>query len=324
MNRLASTVLVTGLLALAACGSGSGGAESSGDGPWTYTDDRGETITADSTPARIVAQVSIAAGLWDLGIESVGVFGPLKTVDGSVDPQAGNVDPGKVTDVSTAAYGELDLEKLAELEPDLVVTNMFLPPELWYINAATEKKAEKLVPILAVDFKDASLIESIERVQKVAEALGADLGSVAAEQGRKDFDEASDRLRAVGKALAGKQILVVSATPDRVYLGDPARFPDLDYFTTLGLPLVKADAPDGSYWEDLSWENADKYDADIVLWDSRDNGATLEQLEQQPAFSAVRAARNGAYVPWQAVAPYSFAGYAKVMNELADLLEAQV
>ncbi len=322
MRRLAIAALVGGMLALAACGGSND--EPSADGSWTYTDDREETITTDSTPARIVAQSSVAAGLWDLGIESVGVFGPLKTPDGSVDPQAGNVDPDAVTDVSTAAYGELDLEKLAELEPDLVVTNMFLPPELWYISAATEENVEKLVPILAVDFKGASLIESIERVEKVAESLGADLNSEAARQGRKDFDEASDRLRELGNSLEGKQVLTVSATPDRIYLGDPEQFPDLDYFTTLGLPLVKAEAPAGSYWEDLSWENADKYDADIVMWDSRDNGATLEQLEQQPAFSTVRAAKDGAYVPWQAVAPYSFAGYAKVMNDLADLLEAQL
>ena len=320
MKRMTTALAATALLTLAACG---GSADKKSDGPWSYTDGRDKAITAKATPKRIVAQTSVAAGLADVGITSVGVFGPLKLADGSVDPQAAGLDPKKVTDVSTATYGALNLEKLASLKPDLLVTNMFVPPELWYVNSADEKKIDKLVPTLGVNFKDASLIQSIERVEKVAKALGANLDSGAVKADRQDFDEASDRLRALGKKLDGKKILAVSATPDLAYFGDPAQFPDLDYYTSLGLPIIKAKAPAGSYWEDLSWEKADKYKADIVLWDSRD-AASLALLKKEPVFDTIPAARNGAYVAWQPLAPYSFKGYAKVMNDLADNLQGQL
>ena len=322
-HRILAASAAIALVTLAACGTSS--PDDSGSGPWTYTDDRGTTITLDETPKRVVAQSSLAAGLKDLGVEVVGVFGPLKRADGSLDPQAAGLDPDTITDVTAGGeYGSIDLEKLATLKPDLVVTNMYLPPELWYINDATAKKVAKLAPILAVDFKGDSIIESIEDVQKVGAKLGADLDSATVLKGRTDFDAASKRLTDVGAKLADREVLVVSGTKDLFYAADPAQFPDLDYYESLGLPVIKAKAKPGSYWEDMSWEKSDRYDADVVMWDSREGGSTLQQFKDQPVFSTITAAKNDSWVPWEAVAPASFAAYADVIDRLADDIEEQL
>lgn len=311
------------LLTLAACGSSS--SDDSADGPWSYTDDRGTKISLGSTPKRLVVQSSIAAGLADLGVDVVGAFGPLKLADGSPDPQAAGLDIDKVTDVTGGGeYGTLDLEKLASLKPDLIITNMYVPPELWYLNDATAKKVDKLAPIAAIDFKGDSLIESLEDVQKIADRLGADLKSDRAAEGRKAFDVVSQRLRTIGKELGSRQIAVVSTTPDLYYVADPAQFPDIAYYQSLGLPVIQATPEKNSYWDELSWENADTYDADIVMWDTRILEAGLKSLRAQPAFATIKAAKDDAFVPWEAVAPTSFASYAKVMNRLADDLEKQL
>src|SRR5829696_136377 len=97
-SRLLAATAAIALMTLAACGSSS--SDDAGGGPWTYTDDRGTKISLDSTPKRIVAQSSLAAGLKDLGVDVVGTFGPLKRTDGSLDPQAAGLDPDEITDVT--------------------------------------------------------------------------------------------------------------------------------------------------------------------------------------------------------------------------------
>lgn len=318
--------LATALSAgLAACGSSDDSDVHAAREAWSFTDGRGTEIELDHTPDRIVAQTSIAAALTDYGIPSVGVFGPLRTADGKVDPQAAGLDPRKVTDVtSSGTYGDLQMEKLAGLRPDLVVTNMFVPPELWYLNAATEKKVDGLTKTLGINFQGKSLVESIEAVRTVAKALGGDVDSAAATRAKADFEKASARIKELGTQLAGKKILVVSTSPDLLYVADPSQFPDLTYLSSLGLPVVAAEAKPNSYWDEVSWEKADKYPADVVMWDSRSGEGTLDLLKKQPAFGQVAAARSGSYVPWQAVAPPSYRAYAEVLNQLADNLEKYV
>ena len=46
------------------------------DGSWSFTDDRGVTLTSPAVPSRIVAQTSAAAALYDFGVQVVGIYGP--------------------------------------------------------------------------------------------------------------------------------------------------------------------------------------------------------------------------------------------------------
>ncbi|MFF1309528.1 ABC transporter substrate-binding protein, partial [Streptomyces sp. NPDC058320] len=116
--------------ALAACGSdskdsGSGAKSGSAkSGPWSFKDDRGTTAKADKVPANVVAFTSVAAALWDYGIECKGVFGPTKTSDGKADVQAGDIDVDKVTIIGNE-WGRFNIEKYATLSPDLLVTTVY-------------------------------------------------------------------------------------------------------------------------------------------------------------------------------------------------------
>ncbi len=313
------------LLTLAGCGSSSSDDDISG--PWTYTDDRGTKISVDNTPRRIVAQSSVAAALSELGLDDqiVGTFGPLKLPDGSVDPQAAGLDLDEVTDVTGGGeYGSLDLEKLAALKPDLIVTNMYIKPDLWYLNDATAKQVEKLAPTLAINFQGLDLVETIESVEKVAARLGADLKDDDVVEARAAFDAASKRLAAVGDRLGDKTVLPVSATADLFYAGDPAQFPDIAYYQSIGLPIADVKAKKDSYWDELSWEKSDTYDADVVLWDNRLGAAGLKSLKAQPVFGTIKGAKADAYVPWAAVTPPGYEAYARIIDTLVNDLEEKL
>ncbi|WP_375000506.1 ABC transporter substrate-binding protein [Aeromicrobium sp. CTD01-1L150] len=306
----------------AALVAGCGSSDDDAGGAWTYTDDRGEEISLEARPERLVVQSTLASALSDYGIDVVATFGPLRTEGGEVDPQVEGLDVDSVEDVSgSSEMGGFAFEKLAETEPDLIVSNMYVPPELWYVPADEEQKAAELAPTLGLDFSESTLPEVLERVEKLAVALGADLDSEQVHDGQLAFDEASDRLRSVAEGLDGQQILFASATDELLYLAGPGAFADVDHYRSLGLPIVQAEASAGSPWEELSWENADKYPADIVVWDSRIPEAQRESAQDQPAFRTLAAAREDAYVDWAAVTPPSPAGYARVMDRLADALE---
>ena len=75
--------------AAASSAEGTGGAAASGE--WSFTDDNGNTVTLDVAPDTIVAQSTIAGGLWEYGVEVEGVFGPLRRANGEPDPAIGLV-----------------------------------------------------------------------------------------------------------------------------------------------------------------------------------------------------------------------------------------
>lgn len=319
MKRLGTALSALALITLAACGSSSGDGES---GPWTYTDDLGTKISLDAAPERLLVQSSMAAALTDLGLadQIVGVFGPLKNAEGEADSQVAGLDVDEVTDVTVAGeYGAIDLEKAATLEPDLVVTSAYLDDDLWYVNDATAKDLKKLAPIAVVSFDGKTLPEMLDGTERVAEALGADLGDDDVKEAHAEFDAAAQRVKTAAAELGDRTILAGSPSKELFYASNPAVSPDLSYWREeLGLPLVVPDNPDaGGYFETLSWEKADKYPADVFLYDDRTGAAGLALLDDQPVFQTLEAAKDKAYIPWTSVAPPSYQAYADLMNRLA-------
>ncbi len=322
MKRFSAAIAAIALLTLAACGSS---ADDAGSGPWTFTDDLGSKISLDAAPERLLVQSSMAAALTDLGLgdQIVGVFGPLKNAEGKADSQVAGLDVDAVTDVTAAGeYGSIDLEKAATLKPDLVVTSAYLDDDLWYVNDATAKDLKKLAPIAVVSFDGKTLPELLDGTERAAEALGADLEDAA--EAHDEFDAAAQRVEDAGAKLGDRKILAGSPSKELFYASNPGVSPDLSYWREeLGLPIVVPDNPDpGGYFESLSWEKADKYPADVFLYDDRTGVAGLALLKDQPVFQTLDAAKNEAYIPWTSVAPPSYQAYADLMNRLADDLAA--
>ncbi|MER5445819.1 ABC transporter substrate-binding protein [Streptomyces sp. NPDC002764] len=268
--------------ALAACGdddakngsTGSGGTAAAKSGPWSFKDDRGQTAKADKVPSNIVAFVGVAAALYDYGIQAKGVFGPTRTKDGKADVQAGDMDVSKVT-VLGNEWGQFNIEKYAALAPDALISTMFDDAgTLWYVPEESKKKILAVgAPSVGISVYDRQLTEPLQRMLQLAESLGADTASSKVTAAKKTFEDAAARLRAATRANPDIKVLAGSASQDLFYVSGSNLSIDLEYFKALGVNLVeppeKAKAKGGGWYESLSWENVDKYAADIIMMDNR-------------------------------------------------------
>ncbi len=313
---------------LAACGDGgaggkSGGSSEGGGGAWSFTDDREKKVTLDAAPERIVAFTGTAAALHDFGIDEqlVGVFGPTKLPNGKPDPQAGDLDVDSLEIIGNA-YGEFNIEKYAATRPQLLITNMYEPGALWYVPEESKDKIVALAPAVALTSSRTSLKNVVIRYSELARALGADLKAKQVTDAKARFEKASERLRKAAKASGGLKVLACSGSKDLFYASNPDLSADLMYFQELGVHFVKPDNLDqGGYFESLSWENAGKYDADLLFLDNRTATLQPEQLKSKPAWRDLPAVKSGQIAPWSSEPRFSYAGAAPLLEDLAKSVE---
>ncbi|MER6275264.1 MULTISPECIES: ABC transporter substrate-binding protein [Streptomyces] len=266
--------------ALAACGddkgkdAGSGkGTTAAKSGPWSFTDDRKKTVKLDKVPANIVAFTGVGAALYDYGVQVKGVFGPTKTADGKPDVQAGDMDVSKVT-VLGNTWGQFKIEKYAALAPDVLISTMFDDAgTLWYVPDESKDKIAQLAPSVGISVYDRQLPQSLQRMWQLAESLGGDMRAAKVTAAKKRFEEAAARLRAAARAKPGIKVMAGSASDQLFYVSGTNLSVDLEYFKALGVNFVEppesAKAKGGGWYESLSWENVDKYQADIIMMDDR-------------------------------------------------------
>ncbi|MEU8864786.1 ABC transporter substrate-binding protein [Streptomyces umbrinus] len=307
-------------------GNGSSANSSAGGGTWRFKDDRGTTVEADRTPKRLVAFVGAAAALHDLGIECTGVFGPTKLKNGRPDPRAGGIDVDKVTILGNT-YPQFNVERYAGLRPDLLIAQMTDPPALWYVPEESAEKIESLAPSVGILTTKSSLTHVIDRFADLAKSLGADLTADPVTSAEKRFKSASAGLRrAAGAARAkgsgGLKVMVVSASADILYIAAPDAFTDLRYYESLGVEFVTPSKTGaGGFWQELSWENADMYEADLILVDDREGNLQPADLKKtKPTWARLPAVRADRTFPWAAEERYSHAGYAPRIEQLAAAL----
>ncbi|MEV6036881.1 ABC transporter substrate-binding protein [Nonomuraea sp. NPDC052116] len=323
---LASAAGLAAALTLAACGgepAAPGGsaaptASSSTAQSWTFTDDRGKKAEQPKTPSRIVAQVGAAAALWDFGVRPVAVFGPHKLKDGSKDPQVGNVDITKVQGLGNV-WDEFNVEQYIALQPDLLVSSMYIKGTLWYVPEKSKDTIEQVAPTAGIMLTGRSATQVIGKYEELARSLGADMQGVP---------EAKARMEAATKELAqfkNLKILMMSGGPDAMWVVNPPEYPDIVHLMDAGLDVVKpAKVDEGGFFQTLSWENADEYDADVILYDTRTQSLKPEEMMKKPTFAKLPAVKAGQLYPWNAEAPYSYQGYAAFLEGLvANLKKAK-
>jgi len=293
-------------------------------GPWTWTDDRGKRISLPRPPQRVVAQAAAAAALWDFGVRPVAVFGPHKLKDGGRDPEVGEVDITKVESIGNV-WGEFNVEKYASLQPDLLVAGMYVRDSLWYVPEESIAAVDQIAPSVGVRLSGKPLTQIIERYGELAAALGADPAATPVTEAKARFEAAGAALKTLAAGKPDLKIMVVTATPDNLYVAYVPDHPDLTYFKELGLTIVSPATPtesEGGFWEVLSWENADKYDADVILVDARAQSMKVAEMAKKPTWAELPAVKAGQLYAWHAAERYSHLGYAKVMEELKGNLEA--
>ncbi|MFI6516452.1 ABC transporter substrate-binding protein [Spirillospora sp. NPDC050679] len=299
-------------------GGAKGGAASSG-GPWSFTDDRKKQISLKARPQRVVAYVGAAAALWDFGVRDqlVGVYGPAKLANGQRDPQVGNVDISKVEIIGNA-YGEFNIEKYAALRPELLVDHMFTPDTLFYVPEKSKDKIFALAPSAGVSTGSAPLPAPIQRYSELAAALGADLKAPAVVESKARFERAAQAVRDAVKANGGIKVLAGSGSADLFYVSNPGKNTDLMYFKELGVDLIVPQKTDkDGYFEPLSWENADKYQADIIMLDARTQALQPKDLTGKPSWKDLPAVKAGQVIPWYAEPIFSYAGSAPYLEAIA-------
>ncbi|MEU9373104.1 ABC transporter substrate-binding protein [Streptomyces sp. NPDC048255] len=315
--------------ALTACGTtkaakSDGGTDTgAASGAWSYTDDLGTAINLASRPKNVVAYTGTAAALHDYGVQVKGVFGPTKTADGKADPNAGSLDISKV-EILGNVYDEFNVEKYAALQPELLVTNTW-DGSYWYVPEASKDKIKKLAPVAAIGVGgDVSLDRALERTADLAKALGADLNTQKTADAKARFEAASAKVREAVKANPGIKVLVGSGSADLFYVSTPKTSADLKYFQTLGVEFVipeddKLDA--GNFYESLSWENAGKYQADLVLLDNRTGTLQQEELKAKPTWTELPAVKAGQVAPRVTEPIYSYDKCAQILEDLAKALQ---
>jgi iron complex transport system substrate-binding protein len=318
---LAATVGLAAALTLSACGGGgaTSTAPAASSAPaaqaWSFTDDRGKKLDLPKTPTRVVAQVGAAAALWDFGVRPVGVFGPHKLADGAKDPQVGNVDITKVTGLGNV-WDEFNVEQYIALQPELLVSSMYEKGTLWYVPEKSKDTIEQVAPTAGIMLTGRTASQVIGKYEELAKSLGADMQGVP---------EAKARMEAATKELAqfkDLKILMVSGGADQMWVVNPPEYADIMHLTENGLDIVKPDKVDeGGFFQTLSWENADMYDADVILYDTRTQALTPEEMMKKPTFAKLPAVKAGRLYPWRAEAPFSYQGYADFLEELVTNLK---
>ncbi|MGH3313286.1 MAG: ABC transporter substrate-binding protein [Streptomyces sp.] len=309
---------------LAGCGNGGGSSTDDGKGKaWSFTDDRKKKISLDAVPQRIVAYVGTAAALHDFGAgdKIVGVFGPTKKKNGEPDVLAGDLNVKKLEIIGNA-FGEFDIEKYAKVRPELLITNMYVPDALWYVPEESKAKILKLAPALALKTAETSMLDAVKRFAQLAESLGADLKAKKVTDAKARFEKAAEKLRTTAKASGGVKVMAASGAADLLYVSDPKANADLRYFKELGVDLVvpKKLSKQG-FFEELSWENADKYKADVIMLDNRTQALQPSALKSKPTWSELPAVKAGQVTTWDAEPRFSYAGAAPLLEQLAKAIE---
>ncbi|MET8488495.1 siderophore-binding protein DesE [Streptomyces tendae] len=301
-------------------GDGSGGAAKSG--PWSFKDDRGTTVKLDEVPTNIVAFTGVAAALFDYGVQVKGVFGPTTTKDGKPDVQAGDLDVDKVT-VLGNEWGKLNVEKYTSLAPQVLITTTFdTAGTLWSVPEESKDKIAKLAPSVAISVFDRQLTQPLQRMWELAESLGADMKAKKVTDAKAAFDKAAARLRAAAKAKPEIRVLAGSASPDLFYVSGTNLSVDLEYFKSLGVNFVEpseaAKKATGGWFESLSWENVDKYPADVIIMDDR--ASTIQPADiTEGTWKQLPAVKAGQVI---ARSPEPILSYDKCTPLLDNLAEA--
>lgn len=329
MRAWRTVVAVAALSAvIAGCGddsSGGGTAAAASSGPWSFTDGSGQVVKADKTPTRIIAHAGEAAALMSFGIKPVGIY-----ADESVktDPNLKNLDLTGI-EILGEEWGKIDVEKAAALRPDLIVGDWW-PAEKAHsgLEEGVDEKSKKLAelaPVVGVS-QGKSIVALADGYEDLAASLGAKVDSPEIAAHKKRFEESVAKFKEAVAGKAGLTVAAMSPADDKLYVANPEYAPELLDFQSWGLKVLNPASPDPGfpYWENLSWENADKYQPDVILWDGRSytETANAEWGKKQPTWFKIKAAKAGAVVAWPAFWLHTYGDFATELDKLTEAIKA--
>jgi iron complex transport system substrate-binding protein len=90
------------------------------------------------------------------------------------------------------------------------------------------------------------------------------------------------------------------------------------YFRELGLDIVQP--PVATFYENLSWEQANRYPADLILTDQRQGRLTHEELLKKELWRSLPAVQANQVGIW-AWRTYSHLSYTKALQDLTAMVK---
>ncbi|MGY1710073.1 ABC transporter substrate-binding protein [Geodermatophilus sp. SYSU D00758] len=317
-----ATLTLAAALAAAGCsGELTGPAAAEGGAAWEFTDDLGTTVELEETPTRVAGLNDVVASLWNYGVEPVAAFGQTSAAD---DVAFEGRDLGDL-EIVGESYGQIDLERLAAADPDVIVTSVYPvdssgsfdegQPLYGFESIEQQEQVAEIAPIIAIGYRG-SAADVIERTVELADSLGADTDLV--ESARADFAAASARLTEA--AASGITVLPVYATEaDGWWMAKAPDDPALRLYSDLGVRFVDPGG-EGYFWETVGWEEVPGHPSDVLLYSLRFS-MTPEEIAAQPTAALLPAVESGQVHPWKYVG-MDHAAQAAYMEELAGWLEA--
>jgi iron complex transport system substrate-binding protein len=246
--------------------------------PISVVDDAGRTVEIAETPQRLVSlapsntEILFALGLGDK------VVGVTEFCDYPEEAKA----------IEKAGGIEPNLEKLVDLDPDLVLAIGGSPAQ---VEKATEM--EKLG--LTVVVLEPGDIEGImSNIELVGQATGAEKkASELVAELRKRFDDIT--AKAKGAESRPKVFYELDATdPSKPYTPGPGSFIDA-LITLAGGSNVGAGAK--MQWAQLSTEEIIAQDPEVIVLADANYGVTAEMVQERPGWSVITAVKNDAIYP---------------------------
>lgn len=312
-------------IALTGCSSSSGSSNnasaSATHGPWKYTDAVGKAISLDHRPTRIAAFADQALTLLSYGIKPVAIFGRVNV---KTDDRFAPYDLSGISIVGNS-YGEIDLEKLAAAQPDLVVTGIYptdrkgtldkTQPYYGLNSVEQQQQLQQIAPIATIKIGGAGIAVINANVQ-LAKALGAPQGTINTE--KRAFDQAAAKLKATASAHPDIEVTQAYADADGISVVKPDDEPVTQLYKSYGVKLTNLHPNGAYYWDQYSWENASKrMTGDILLINNQGYG--VNDLKKQPTFKHDPALAAGQAYAWEDAA-LNYSAQAAQMNRLADLI----
>lgn len=268
---LVSLIMITSILA----GCSSSGSESkSTKEPDTkeYTDLAGRTVEIPAEPKRIVA-VNMVGELIALGIQPVGAAdGWLQYVD---DEQKEEIE-------SIGGVGSLNLEKILELNPDLIITPQKVTDD------ETLAALEKIAPTVVGPFFG----DALENLKTMGELTGrTDEAQAWLEKFQNNLDEIKGSLGSVVEE--GETAMVIQFSQKNMYTYPSTTFPAV--YQHIGLSVPSEDISNLTKAMQLSLEILPEYDPDYIFVTKQtdeDDGFIQETFENS-VWKQLSAVKNG-------------------------------
>jgi len=288
---------------------------------WTFTDDRGITVTLPTQPTSVVADMMIATALWDLGYKVAGVWGSASWLANPDWSKLSSYTGDGIAEVTLTDGWTPDLEQIAMLGPDLIAGITYFGDDFYFIGDGDQARLDQLAQTIGLSNGGVSIATLQQRVEELAVALGADVTQPEVIARKERFVAAETALKAVVTSKPDLKVLFLYGDPAKVYIANPNAWGDLRYFRDLGVNIVQTkenDAPD-YYWEVVSWESMMSYPADLIMIGNEDVNYTFAENVVWKQLPAVKAGQTAV---WGTNAAPSFQTTAYLLETLTAAIQS--